>query len=139
MAIDAADEECDADSTSEECMDYGEKLDELAALIKESAQAMDRVKNVAMEVKAIKMKPATAPTKVAGDNPVIEAALQAAKDATEKHGIKSSEARLAWEELEEVTAAQVHSEGLAGKIDEECLTDMIEACEAMEEIKRVFD
>lgn len=140
MKIDAADEECEVDSTDPECADYNEKLAELAELVKKSSVAVDRVKNMAMEVKAIKMQPpTTAPAaKLDGDNPVIEAALQAAKDATEKHGIQSSEARLAWEELEEVTAAQVHSEGLAGKIDEECLTDMIEACEALEEVKRVF-
>lgn len=138
MKIESADEECEVEATSQDCVDYGEKLDELAALVQESASKMDRVKNAAMEVKAIKMKEPDVKSS-SSLNPAIQQALAAAQIATEDHGITSSEARLAWEELEEVTAAQAHSEGMGAKIDEECLTDMIEACEAMEEIKRVFD
>lgn len=137
MKIESADDECEVEATSQECIDYSAKLDELASLVKESASAMDRVKNAAMEVKAIKIKPP--PATKSETNPIIQEKLKIAQSLTEEFGIKSSEARLAWEELEEVTAAATHSQNLGAKIDEECLTEMIEACEAMEEIKRVFD
>ena len=72
-------------------------------------------------------------------NPLFDTALAEAKDATEKHGIQSSEAKLAWETLEDIASNDM-SQVSKGAIDaeEECLVEMMEACEAMEELNRAL-
>jgi hypothetical protein len=136
MALGETLDECDVEATSAECIEYGAKLDALATLIRETTPQMGRVKSLASEIKAIKMKPVDMPR--GPDSPALRAALAAAKAATAEFGPTSSQAALAWEELEEIASASEISGALGGKLDEECLTEMIEACEALEELERVL-
>ena len=129
-------EECGIEATSAECIDYGSKLDAMAALVAEMSPHMGRVKTLAEEIKAIKLKPVEMPKGV--DSPAIREALAAAKAASAEHGPTSSQAAVAWEELEEIASASERAEALGGKLGEECLTEMIEACEAIEELERVL-
>jgi hypothetical protein len=130
-------DECDIDATSEACLEYGGKLDMLAELVKQNTPTTNKIRDIAMEIKAIKMNTVSMP--VGADSPIVRAALDAAKKATDEHGADSSEAKLAWESLEEIASASEKSGALGGKLDEECLTEMIEACEALDELQRVLD
>ncbi|KAI2506275.1 CP12 domain [Fragilaria crotonensis] len=74
MALGEDLEECDVEATSAECIEYGAKLDALATLIAETTPQVNRVKNLAAEIKAIKLTPvAMMPT--GADSPAIRAAL----------------------------------------------------------------
>ena len=131
-------DECDVEATSAECIEYGAKLDALASLIAETSPQVGRVKSLAAEIKAIKLTPvAMMPT--GADSPALRAALAAAKAATKEFGPTSSQAALAWEDLEEIASASEVSGALGGVLTDECLTDMMEACEALEELDRVLD
>jgi hypothetical protein len=64
-------------------------------------------------------------------------ALKEAKAATEKFGKDSNEAKLAWETVEEIASSDV-SEAIKGSLEDECLVDTIEACEAIEAMQTVL-
>merc|ERR1711862_276529 len=114
---------------TEACLEYGEKLEELNKLIKETNPAVSRAKDIALEMKAIKVPKVEVP--VGEANPAITEALKKAKEATEKYGTESSEAKLAWESLEEISSASEISGALGGRLNE--------ACEALEEVQRVLN
>jgi hypothetical protein len=137
MALGSDIEECDIEVTSEACLEYGSKLDELARLSKDATPITNKIRSIALEIKAIKMKPVDMP--VGADSPAVRAALASAKAATEEFGATSSEAKLAWEALEEIASASEISGALGGTLNEECLTEMIEACEALDEVQRIIE
>ena len=65
-------------------------------------------------------------------------ALEDAKKITSDFGIESSEAKLAWETLEEI-ASNDFSEAMKSGLDpEECLVEQLPACEAMEELNQML-
>ena len=64
-------------------------------------------------------------------------ALNDAKSVTNEFGIDSSEAKLAWEVVEEL-ASDDFSEATKAGLDEECLVESIQACEAIEELQRAL-
>lgn len=64
-------------------------------------------------------------------------ALEEAKDAVEKFGRTSPEAKLAWETVEDI-AKDDSSEAMKSDLSEECLIETIEACEAIEELQRAL-
>jgi len=130
-------EECEVeDEPSKACVDYGEKMEELSKLIAQSGPVVSSLKDIALEMKAIKLTAVDIPTGEA--NPAITEALKDAKAATEEFGADSTEAMLAWETLEEISSSSEASGALGGRLDEECLTDMIEACQGLEEVQRVL-
>jgi hypothetical protein len=65
------------------------------------------------------------------------AALEEAKDLSSKFGASSTEAKLAWETVEDI-ASNSASEATKGDLSDECLIETIEACEAIEEMQRVL-
>jgi hypothetical protein len=128
------DEECLV-SEIEACQEYNAKLVELSQLIEENAPKMDSVKSLASEIKAIKI--ANPEIKAGADSPTLRKALAVAQAATEKHGATSKEAKLAWENVEELAAAGTGN-SMGTNLLDECLVEEIEACEGLEELQRVL-
>ena len=97
---------------------------------------VESIKLVTEQIRAVKISP---PENAVNDtrehNPLFDTALAEAKDATEKHGIQSSEAKLAWETLEEIASNDM-SQVMKGAVDadDECLVGMMVTCAAMEEL-----
>ncbi len=113
------------------------KLRELGSL---QRNQIESIKEVTEQIRAVKISsPSAALKEEQKSNPLFQIALQEARDATEKHGLESSEARLAWETLEDIAGSD-SSVVMKAAIDaeEECLVEMIEACEAMEELNRAL-
>jgi hypothetical protein len=138
------DEECDwMDENNRLCMEYDTKKEKLAEAIKSTfdlnamQKQLERIKAMAEEVQAIKIPVAASqPSKT---TPQTAAALQAAKDAVAKYGASSSEAKMAWEELEEIASSGL-SNSIGKRLDEECLVETaMEACMALEELNRVMN
>jgi len=100
---------------------------------------VESIKQVTEQIKAIKIAGPASWNDEHTSNPMFEVALTEAKAMTEEHGIESTEAKLAWETLEEI-ASNDSSVVMKQAIDaeEECLVEMIEACEAMEELNNVL-
>eukprot|EP00545_Synedropsis_sp_CCMP1620_P000108 CAMPEP_0119011574 /NCGR_PEP_ID=MMETSP1176-20130426/5758_1 /TAXON_ID=265551 /ORGANISM="Synedropsis recta cf, Strain CCMP1620" /LENGTH=230 /DNA_ID=CAMNT_0006964423 /DNA_START=29 /DNA_END=721 /DNA_ORIENTATION=+ len=138
MAMGADLEDCGVDEeASAACIDYGAKLDSLAELLSETIPVTTQIRDIALQIKAIKLSEVAMPA--GANNPMVGNALEAAKKASEEFGADSTEAKLAWETLEEISSAGEKSGALGGMLDEECLTEMIEACEAIDEVKRGLD
>lgn len=94
---------------------------------------------MADEIKAIKL---SAPEAKAGaPSAQLQEAMDTAREITEKLGVKSSEAQVAWEVVEEIASSGRSANAMGGMLsDEECLIDVaIEACEALEELNRAID
>jgi hypothetical protein len=137
MAVPSASDECDVDLTSAACIEYSSKVDELRQILETASPMTNKIRSIALEMKAIKMKPVDMP--VGADSPAVRAALKAAKAATAEYGADSTEAKLAWESLEEISSASEALGALGGSLTDECLTEMIEACEALDELQRAID
>mmetsp|Transcript_14205 Transcript_14205/g.20948 ORF Transcript_14205/g.20948 Transcript_14205/m.20948 type:complete len:221 (+) Transcript_14205:135-797(+) len=116
--------------------EYTEKVAELAALLEEQRAKVERVKSLAQEIQAVKIsKPSSSPS---ADSPALREALAAAKSASEEHGSDSKEAALAWEAVEEIASSD-SSEAMKGTLDDECLVETIDACEALAELERAIN
>ena len=116
--------------------DYDEKVKALSTLLKEQQDKISSIKSLAEELRGIKLsKPSSGASSV--DNPQMRDALKEAKEATEKFGMDSSEAKLAWETVEEIASSDV-SEAIKGSLEDECLLDTIDACEAIEAMQAVL-
>jgi len=116
--------------------EYGEKMAELSRLIETDAPKLDKIKNLASEITAIKL---ANPQRIAGaDSPLLRKALETAKQATEEFGVESSQAKLAWEDVEEIASAS-NDNAMGTNLIDECLVEQIEACEGLEELTRVLN
>lgn len=116
--------------------EYNDKLAELSRLIEAAPKQFDTIKNLATEIAAIKM---ANPERIPGsDSPLLKQALEDARKATEEHGIESSQAKLAWESVEEIAAAS-NDNAMGANLIDECLVEKIEACEGLEELTRVLN
>lgn len=130
-------------SDSEECIAYHKKLVDLYTTIhndwleEEQSQKMKQARDLVQEIQAVKL---SEPEYAAGaDSPALRQAVASAKKASEKYGADSAEARLAWETVEEIGAARNYENAMGGALSEdECLVEKIEACEGLEEIKKVI-
>lgn len=114
---------------------------ELQSLRENQRIQADNAKYVASNVRALKFpSPPKPSTRERLHNPILDHALSEAKAMTEKHGITSKEAKLAWEAVEHISSNDL-TEAMKGSLnpdDDECLIEMIEACEAMEELNRAL-
>lgn len=72
-------------------------------------------------------------------HPSLMKAISMAELMTEWYGIRSKEARLAWETVEDISS-NGFEEAVKGEIKsgEECLVELMDACEAMEELDRAL-
>jgi hypothetical protein len=129
--------EVDEEAASAACLEYSDKLVELQKMIDAQQPAMAALQSMASSVKQVKL--AVPKTTVAEDSAQLKEAMAAAKKITEEKGIKSPEAAVAWETVEEIASAGTGN-ALGGKMtDEECLIDAAaEACAALEELGRVL-
>mmetsp|Transcript_118693 Transcript_118693/g.343307 ORF Transcript_118693/g.343307 Transcript_118693/m.343307 type:complete len:227 (+) Transcript_118693:92-772(+) len=136
------DEECDVTQEwiDNACMEYSAKLEELDRLLQETKKATV-FDSAAEDVKPIKLKdvPQQKPGKA---SPELQEAVENAKMLTDKYGIQSPEARVAWETVEEIASATERSDALEDEelSPEECLIDSaLDACAALSELNRVID
>lgn len=117
--------------------EYSQKVAELTKMIESGdAPKLDAIKNLASEIAAIKL---ANPQRIAGaDSPLLREALATAKAATEEFGATSKEAKLAWEDVEEIASAST-APAMGTNLIDECLVEQIEACEGLEELTRVLN
>lgn len=128
-----------APSPVENAEQYTEKVAALAELLSEQKTKMDQVKNLAEELRGVKLTaPSSGSSSPGRDSTKMTEALAEAKAATEASGLDSSEARLAWENVEEIASSDT-SEATKGSLEEECLVEAIEACEAIEALQAALD
>lgn len=124
-------------SNSQECSEYADKLDELSALLKEHQPRLERLKYLAEEIKAIQLP--DIPSEPAVSSPQLKAALAAAQAAVKEFGVDSSQAKLAYADVEEIASSGL-SNAMGARLDEECLVDTaMDACMALEELNRVLN
>jgi hypothetical protein len=98
---------------------------------------LDAVKSLADELRGVKLaSPSVSATPPNED--AMKKALVAARKATDKFGQDSIEAKLAWETVEEVAASTNYS-AIRAPLDEECLIELIEGCEALEKFKSALE
>jgi hypothetical protein len=116
--------------------EYQAKVDELAQLLAQERAKLEAVRTLALDIRNIKLS-SPSPVVPIQDTIAIRKALQEAKSATDKFGIQSSEAKIAWDTVEEIASSD-NSQAMKGTLDEECLVETIEACEALEELQRAI-
>lgn len=91
------------------------------------------MKELADSLKGVKL---SSPSGGGGANSdALKSALKAAREAE----AGSKEAALAWETVEEIAAAGGDSEATRATLDEECLIELIDGCEALEKFKAALD
>lgn len=110
----------------------------LQKLAEEQKEHIKSVKHVTTQIRAIKLAPPTSRS-MPKHNPILEQALKEAKFMTKKHGVQSSQAKVAWEAVEHIASDDL-SEAMKAAVDDddECLIEMIEACEALDELNRAL-
>ena len=131
----------DLDEMSPECLDYGKFLDELFVLRDVLAADGNNKKKMSLSQVLQNIKLSAPTDGVAGEqsnSPELATALEAAKAATEEHGITSPEAKLAWETYEDIASTGI-SNAVGINLMEECSIESgQDACKAMEELERVM-
>ena len=100
---------------------------------------IDSVKHITEQIRAVKIGGPKLGSADRLHNPILDHALTEAKAMTDKHGVLSPESKLAWEALEHIASDDL-SEAMKGAIDanDECFVEMVEACEAIEELNRAL-
>jgi len=130
----------------------------LADILQENEEKVKKIKAIVSDIQAIKLSKPTGA--VAPNTEALKSAMKEAKEITEKHGIDSVQARQAWvsynihhiiqlnqslthflinnqqETVEEIASADNSTVG-APDLDDECLIEALDACEALEEINRL--
>jgi hypothetical protein len=118
------------------CKDYERFLNELYTLREMIEHQENKKASLAQVMKMIKLEPPKSAT--VESTPRLTAALDAAKAATERFGVSSVEARLAWEEYEEIAASGLDNAMGISLVDECSLESGQENCRAMEELDRIM-
>jgi len=131
------DDECDTDAANEKCKEYEEKKQSLAELLQENKEKLNAMKTLVQEVQSMKLPMPATSSSSAVDVTMIKDLIAKATEASDKFGNDSNEAKLAWENVEEVSASD-NSAPTQPDLEELCLVEAIEACEALEELGRVI-
>lgn len=92
-----------------------------------------QMKDVAAELQAIKLTPPE--KKPAPQIPGLWDAKLKARAISQQYGNASAEARLAWEEVEEIASAGLEN-AMGEDMTQQCLVEAAEACLALEELSR---
>ena len=122
--------------------EYEDKVKALGQMLTKTKDELDMMKSLAEELKGVKLaKPPTSSssTHSSSDDSALKEALAAAQCAWEEFGKDSTEAKLAWETVEEIAASAGDNEATHASLDEECLIELIEGCEALEKFKTALD
>ncbi|CAJ1934399.1 unnamed protein product [Cylindrotheca closterium] len=119
--------------------DYKAQVEGLVTRLKQQQPAIAALNSMAADIQAIKL---SAPKKTpAQENVQLQEAMDNAKRLTDAFGVHSSEAKVAWETVEEIASSGRIENALGGMLTpEECLVDAAsEACEALEELNRMLN
>ena len=116
---------------------YESNLKTVQRLTKDLKKAQKHMKDVANQLQALKISPPE--NRPAPKSPVLEKALQNAKSVSAEFGNKSPEARLAWEDVEEIASAGLSSAFDVDDMTDECLLEAAEICLALEELDRFIN
>lgn len=108
---------------------YEQKVKALSQMLTKTKAELDEVKNLADELKGVKLASPSGSVAVP-DEEAMKEALAAARAVTDEFGIESIQARQAWETVEEV--GESYKATIRAPLDEECLIELIEGCEALE-------
>ena len=110
-------------------------------MLTKTKDELDQVKQLADELKGVKLAtpPSGASSSDSSHTVAMKSALDAARAASEEFGKDSTEAKLAWETVEEIAAGASDNEAMRAPLDEECLIELIEGCEALEKFKTALD
>merc|ERR1711862_618401 len=122
--------------------DYESKVLALSKMISKTTEELNAVKKMADELKGVKLAspPSGSPPPLSPENnAALNDALAAAQAASDQFGKESSEATLAWETVEEIAASANDDEATRLPLDEECLIELIDGCEALEKFKSVLE
>jgi len=116
--------------------EYQEKLSALADLLEENMAKIKEVSTLASDIQSFKLvQPEPMPVT---DTTAMRAALAEAKEAAEKFGTDSIEARLAWETVEEIASSGKGEESRPSLYDV-CLSETLAACEALGELSKAVE
>ncbi|KAL3945050.1 MAG: hypothetical protein SGBAC_000841 [Bacillariaceae sp.] len=117
-----------------------EEIQALNARLEQHQPTMITLENIPAEIKPIKLS-TTKTTTPKEDSDKLKEALKNARQQTQDFGIHSSEAKIAWETVEELSSSDRSENAMGGMLTpEECSVDASsgDACEAMEELNRVL-
>jgi len=138
-----SDDDCQVDAPPEACDDYNAGVEAIAAL-KDTRLEPDAIiaaskNSIAESVRPISLgSSSSSGSDSAAVTAILQSALENAKKITAELGITSSEAKLAWEDVEEIASSGTSEATKTGLDTDECLVEKIEACEALEELDRVI-
>mmetsp|Transcript_1621 Transcript_1621/g.2489 ORF Transcript_1621/g.2489 Transcript_1621/m.2489 type:complete len:204 (-) Transcript_1621:229-840(-) len=118
--------------------EYESKVKALSQMLTSTKDELDQMRALADELKGVKIATPSS-SSGSGDSDAMKSALAAAKAASEANGKDSVEAKLAWETVEEIAASATDGEASRPSLDEECLIELIEGCEALEKFKSTLD
>jgi len=127
-----------------ECSEYVTGVESLASLMKDQQTSRLESKNfLANLIRPISLSSDTiSESSMNKDSPDVKAimikVLDNAKAITDEFGIESSEARLAWEALEEIASNDFSGVMKSGLSSDECLVERSQACEAMDELEELL-
>jgi cysteinyl-tRNA synthetase len=136
------DQECAVDDIDGACQDYEAKMQELKTLLGSYKSQFAQLQTLSQDLSSLKMGVNTAVAKQL-DTPeqtaALKQALADAKTATAEHGVTSSEAKLAWEAVEELAAANMGA-AMQPSLDKECLVEQAnDACKALDELAKALE
>ena len=116
---------------------YEANLKTVQRLTKDLKKAQKHMSDVATQLQALKIQqPENRP---APQSPALQKALEKAKSVSAEYGNKSQEARLAWEDVEEIASAGLSAAFDVEDMTEECLLEAAETCLALEELDRFIN
>lgn len=115
--------------------EYESKVKALSQMLTKTNDEMDQIKALAEELKGVKIVSPSSSSGSGGDSAAMKEALATAKAAEEG----STEATLAWETVEEIAAAATDGEATKASLDEECLIELLDGCEALEKFKSTLE
>jgi len=135
------DDECAIEVVSEECLEYGDALNELQELI--DANSGPDFEALVAEELASSVQPVKLAAPATGPGPAsleLQKALEEARSVTASKGLTSPEATIAWETVEQIAAAG-NTNALGGSLSsDECFVEAArEACAALEELNKIID
>jgi len=125
--------------------EYESKVKALSQMLTSTKDELDQMRALADELKGVKIAVPSG-SSGSGDSDAMKSALAAAKVASAASAeaklaweTVEVEAKLAWETVEEIAAGGADGEASRPSLDEECLIELIEGCEALEKFKSTLD
>jgi len=135
-SVKGLDEDCSfGEGDDPACAEYAMKMESFYEMLKENGPKLEQMKNLATEIKGIQM--VVPESKISPDSPALQAALADAQEWVKKKGADSTEAKLAWETVEEIASSD-NSAATQNSLYDECLTEAIDACESLDELSKVI-